>query len=268
MTSHPTPVHERRQSEEDALFRRFAESRSPAAREQIIERFMPLARSLAGRYQLHAEPFEDLLQVANLGLVKAVDGFDPARGKPFTAYAVPTILGEIRRHFRDHVWNLRLPRALQELVMQIEKATEELTEELQANPTVAQIAERLGVSREEVLDGLEAASARHTDSLDRPLAADENGSLSVLESCGRDDAAFDRVEAATASKGADVSERELAILRMRFVDGMNQTEIAEVFGCSQMQISRISRGTLWKLLCEVRGEPLSPMPSGVPRKAI
>jgi RNA polymerase sigma-B factor len=267
MTRHQTPVQERRQHEDEALFRRFYDNPSPAARAQIIERFMPLARSLASRYRRHAEPFDDLLQVANLGLVKAVDGFDPARGKPFASYAVPTILGEIRRHFRDHVWTLRLPRGLQELVMKIEKATEELTDEAGAIPTVARIAERLGVSQEEILDGLEAANARRTDSLDRPLASDEDGLFSVIETLGKDDLAFDRIEAEAASTSADVSEDELAILRMRFVDEMNQKEIAKLLGCSQMQISRISRATLWKLLCAVRGEPVSPTPAGLPRKA-
>jgi RNA polymerase sigma-B factor len=227
---------------------------------------MPLARSLAGRYRRHAEPYDDLLQVANLGLVKAVDGFDPTLGKPFASYAVPTILGEIRRHFRDHVWTLRLPRGLQEAVMKIEKATKELTDESGAVPTVAQIAEHLGASQEEVLDALEAANARRTDSLDRPLASDEDGSYSLVETLGQDDLAFDRVEAAASSTAAEVSEDDLAILRMRFVDEMNQKEIAKIYGCSQMQISRRSRAALWKLLCAVRGEPVSPIPA-VPRKA-
>jgi RNA polymerase sigma-B factor len=265
MTRHQTTVRER-QHKDEALFRRFSETRSPAAREQIIERFMPLARSLASRYRRHAEPFEDLLQVANLGLVKAVDGFDISRGKPFASYAVPTILGEIRRHFRDHVWNLRLPRGLQELVLKIDNAIEELTVDLGTFPTVAQIAERLGVSQEEVLEGLEAASARHTDSLDRPLATDEE-SLTVVESLGRDDSAFDSVEAGASVGSADISERELEILRMRFVDGMNQKEIAKVYGCSQMQISRISRASIWKLLCAVRGESAGPIPEVLSRKA-
>jgi RNA polymerase sigma-B factor len=266
MTRHQTTLQERRQYEDEALFRRFSETRSPAVRAQIIEHFMPLARSLASRYRRHAEPFDDLVQVANLGLVKAVDGFDPARGKPFSSYAVPTILGEIRRHFRDHVWNLRLPRGLQELVQKIDKATEELTDDLGTFPTVAQIAERLGVSQEEVLEGLEAANARHTDSLDRPLATDGE-SLTVVDSLGRDDFAFDSVEADASAGTAEVSERELAILRMRFVDGMNQKEIAKVYGCSQMQISRVSRAAIWKLICAVRGEPAEPIPKSLSREA-
>ncbi len=265
MTSHQTTVPDREHQDEE-LFRRFSENRSPAAREQLIERFMPLARSLASRYRRHAEPFEDLMQVANLGLVKAVDGFDPARGKPFSAYAVPTILGEIRRHFRDHVWNLRLPRGLQELVQKIDRATEELTDDLGTFPTVAQIADRLGVSQEEILEGLEAANARHTDSLDRPLATDEE-SQTVVDMLGRDDSAFDLVEADASVGTADVSERELEILRMRFVDGMNQKEIAKIYGCSQMQISRTSRAAIWKLLCAVRGESAGPMPKPLSRKA-
>jgi RNA polymerase sigma-B factor len=151
--------------------------------------------------------------------------------------------------------------------MKIEKATEELTDEGGAVPTVAQIAKHLEVSQEAVLEGLEAANARRTDSLDRPLASADEGSFSVIETLGKEDLAFDRVEAEASSTAADVSERELEILRMRFVDEMNQKEIAKVFGCSQMQISRISRGTLWKLLCAVRGEPASATPAGFARKA-
>jgi RNA polymerase sigma-B factor len=227
----------------------------------LIERFLPLAHSLASRYRRNAEPFDDLVQVANLGLVKAVDRYDPARGKPFIGYAVPTILGELRRHFRDHVWNLRLPRGLQELTMRIDSATEELTDELGEYPTVAQIAKHLDLSEEEVLDGLMAASARNIGSLDTPPpgAEGEPGTLSDL--VGDLDEGFDRVEAMAASSTASVTERELAILRMRFVDEMTQREIASVYRCSQMQISRVSRRTLWKLLCAVRGEQASPVPS-------
>ncbi|HYH62681.1 MAG TPA: sigma-70 family RNA polymerase sigma factor [Solirubrobacterales bacterium] len=255
---------EKRQREDEALIKRFAETRSPAMRDQVVERFMPLARSLASRYRLHSEPFEDILQVANLGLVKAVDGFDPARGTPFPGYAVPTILGELRRHFRDHVWNLRLPRGLQELVLKIDHATEDLTDELGAVPTVKQVAERLELPQEVVLEGLEAANARRTDSLDRPMAADVNPQT-VGESLGGDDLGFDSVEAKASIGSADVSEQELEILRMRFVDGMKQKDIAEICGCSQMQISRISRATIWKLVCAVRGEPAGPVPRATGR---
>src|SRR4051794_28746414 len=136
---------------EEALLRRYATDRSPAVREELVRRFMPLARSLAMRYRRQTESLDDLLQVAGLGLVKAVDGFDPERGRPFAAYAVPTILGELRRHFRDHVWNVRLPRALQERTMKLDAATAQLTDELGRFPTPREIGERLGLSVEDVL---------------------------------------------------------------------------------------------------------------------
>lgn len=259
MKAQPTRIPERRRDDE-ALLRRFADTHSPATREQLIERFLPLARSLASRYRRNSEPFDDLVQVANLGLVKAVDGYDPERGKAFAAYAVPTILGELRRHFRDHVWNLRLPRGLQELTMRIDKATEELTDELGQYPTVRQIAQRLDIPSEEVLDGLEAASARTTDSLDSPSSRAEGSPGTLSDLVGGRDGGFDQVEANASSATASVTERELSILRMRFVDDMTQSEIAAVWGCSQMQISRVSRKTLWKLLCAVRGEETGPLP--------
>ena len=145
----------------------------PSARllEQLVERYLPLSRSLARRYRGGDEPFEDLIQVADLGLVKAIQGFDPDRGVPFTAYAVPTILGELRRHFRDRVWNLRLPRGLQESAAKAEAAVDRMTEELSRSPTVAEIAERTGLDADQVHEALAAREARYTVSLDAPAGA-------------------------------------------------------------------------------------------------
>ena len=145
---------------EDDLLQAFAATRSPDLREDLVRRFMPLAKSLALRYRRRTESLDDLMQVASLGLVKSIDGFDPSLGFPFTAYATPTILGELRRHFRDHVWNLRLPRGLQELTMRIDRATAALAEELGRHPTPTEIAARLNVTVEDVLDGIEAIHAR------------------------------------------------------------------------------------------------------------
>ena len=153
--------------EEQALLRCYSQTRAAELRDELVKRFMPLARSLAMRYRRRSESLDDLIGVANLGLVKAIDGYDPARGTPLTAYAVPTILGELRRHFRDHVWNVRLPRGLQELTMKLDEVTHELTEELGRSPTASQIGDRLGISTEEVLEGLEAAHARRTMSMAR-----------------------------------------------------------------------------------------------------
>ena len=168
---------------EDDLFEAFAATRSPDLREEIVRRYLPLARSLALRYRRRTESLDDLVQVANLGLVKSINGFDPTRGFPFSAYATPTILGELRRHFRDHVWNLRLPRGLQEATMKIERATDRLAEELGRYPTPTEIAERLEITVEDVLEGIEAAHARSTQSLDAP-STDEEGSVTLVETLG------------------------------------------------------------------------------------
>ncbi len=215
---------------------------------------MPLARSLAMRYRRQTESLDDLVQVAGLGLVKAVDGFDPGRERPFAAYAVPTILGELRRHFRDHVWNVRLPRALQERTMKLDAATAALTDELGRFPTPTELAERLEISVEDVLEGLEADHARRTLSLDAPRRSDEEDATSAVETIESTESGYDRVEAQLAAETADLDEREWAILRMRFVDDLTQREIAAKFDVSQMQISRISRRALWKLLSAVNGD--------------
>jgi RNA polymerase sigma-B factor len=238
---------------EAALLDRYADTRSPEVRDELVRRFMPLARSLALRYRRQTESLDDLIQVANLGLVKAIDGFDPERGRPFSAYAVPTILGELRRHFRDHVWNVRLPRGLGELAMRIDEAVSELTEALGRHPTPAQIAERLGVAVEDVLEGLEATHARRTLSLDAPRLSDEQ-STPTIETIGSQELGFERVESGFACAEAELTEREWRVLRLRFSESLTQSEIGRELGVSQMQISRISRRALWKLLAAVRGE--------------
>ncbi len=254
MTSAPT--RERRSAgleREELLLQRFATTRDPALREELAARFMPLARSLAMRYRRQTESLDDLVQVASLGLIKAIDGFDPERGRPFAAYAVPTILGELRRHFRDHVWNVRLPRGLQELTMKVDDAVGLLTEELGRHPTPAQIAERIGATTEEVLESLEASHARRTLSLDAPRLADEE-SAPTIETIGNRELGYERVESQLASEDAKLDDREWKVLRLRFVEELTQQEIGDMLGVSQMQISRISRRALWKLLGAVRGE--------------
>jgi RNA polymerase sigma-B factor len=235
------------------LLARYAKTRSPYLREQLVRRFMPLARSLARRYSRRSEPIEDLFQVASLGLVKAIDGFDPDRGRPFTGYAVPTILGELRRHFRDHVWNLRLPRALGELSMEVDKATDALTEALGRTPTVAEIAERLEISAEDVLEAMEADHARKTASVDESLRGEDEG-ISLLDTLGGTELGYERVEADLAADDAGLDPREHRVLEMRFVKDMTQKQVGEELGYSQMQISRIQRRALWKLLGAVRGQ--------------
>lgn len=238
---------------EEALLRRYAVSRDPALREDLVGRFMPLARSLALRYQGTRESIEDLFQIAYLGLVKAVDGFDPRRAKSFTTYAVPTILGELRRHFRDRVWNLRLPRSLQERTAKVEEVMGELGDELERSPTVGQIAERAGLEAEEVLEAISAGEARRTLSLDMPRSREEE-SDPVIETLGEADLSYDEVEAGLAAPSAGLDERELRVLRLRFGANQTQYEIGTELGVSQMQVSRIMRGALRKLLAAVQGD--------------
>jgi RNA polymerase sigma-B factor len=241
-----------RQHERDLLCR-YATTRSPELRERLGVMFAPLARSLAGRYKRSNESFDDLVQVANLALLKAIDGFDPARGRPFTAYAVPTILGELRRHFRDNVWTLRLPRSLQELTMEVEKATSALTEDLGRSPTVVEIAERLEIGEEDVLEALTADAARRTTSLDAPRSSEDGEGGTVIDTVAAVEPGFDRVEAEIASTTAGLDEREQQVLRLRFGDQLSQSDIGKRFGVSQMQISRIQRRALRKLLDAVQG---------------
>jgi RNA polymerase sigma-B factor len=237
------------------LLRRFARTRDPQLKEELVGRFLPLARSLALRYRGAPEPLEDLMQVASLGLVKALNGFDPQVGGSFNAYAVPTILGELRRHFRDRVWELRLPRGLQERTMAVREAEAALSEELTRTPTVSQIAERLELSEEEVLEALDADAARHTVSLD---AHEAHGDLNlpIVETVGGEDAGYVRVEDQLATEVVSLTPRESAVLRLRFEEDLTQREIGRRIGVSQMQVSRIMREALRRILEAVQGEEL------------
>jgi RNA polymerase sigma-B factor len=239
---------------EDKLLRRHAENRDPAIKEELVRRFLPLARSLALRYRGSSEDLEDLIQVASLGLVKALDGFDPELGDSFVAYAAPTILGELRRHFRDRVWDVRLPRGLQERTMTVNRAAAELSDELGRTPTVSQIAERLGLDREEVAEALQADEARRTLSLEVPRSRGEEDSTSIMETVGETEPGYDTVEAQLAAEVAPLDERERLVLRLRFNGGLNQYEIGARIGISQMQVSRIMRGALRKLLEAVQAK--------------
>jgi len=238
------------------MFERLAEQPTPQLREKLIRELMPFARGLARRYSRTAEPLDDLVQVANLALVKAVDAYDPRRGIPFKAFAAPTILGELKRHFRDRVWTLRLPRGLQEVTARIEKATTALTADLGRAPTVKELAHELELSTEDVLEGIEASHARRTGSLDAPLRNDRDDDRgTVMDTLAEEDSGFDRAEAEAAAESAELTAREREILRLRFVDGLTQSKIGQRIGVSQMQVSRESRRALRKLLAAVQGEP-------------
>jgi RNA polymerase sigma-B factor len=234
--------------DEAELLRLYAETGDPLVREDIVQRFMPLARSLALRYRGATEQLEDLLQVANLALVKALGRFDPGRGKSFVAFAAPTILGELRRHFRDRVWELRLPRDLQERTMEVQKAVRELSDELGRSPSVSQMAQRLELSQEEIAEALQADQARRTLSLDVPASRDDAESAPISETVSRTERGYEAVETQIAAEDAELSERETQILRMRFEEDLTQYEIGDRIGVSQMQVSRIMRGALRKLV--------------------
>jgi len=243
--------------DENDLLLRFARTRDPALKEELVNRFLPLARSLALRYRGASEQLEDLIQVASLGLVKALDGYDPERGRSFIAYAAPTILGELRRHFRDRVWEVRLPRGLQERTMAVAEAARKLSEELGHTPTMAQIAERLKLSEEEVAEALQAEEARRTLSLDVPRNRADSESVPMVETVGGSEPGYDRVEAQLAAEGAELDERERRVLQLRFEEDLTQYEIGDRLGVSQMQVSRIMRRALRKLLEAVQGEELA-----------
>jgi RNA polymerase sigma-B factor len=246
------PKPDRTVSDETKLLQRYAETGDPALKEELSRRFLPLARSLALRYRGSSEDIDDLVQVASLGLVKALDGFDLERGQSFIAYAAPTILGELRRHFRDRVWDVRLPRGLQERTMAVHKAAGELSDELGRTPTVSQIAERLGLDDEEVSEALQADEARRTLSLEVPRSREDAEAATIIETLGRTDPGYDAVEAQLAAEEAQLDERERRVLKLRFEEDLNQYEIGRRLGVSQMQVSRIMRGGLRKLLAAVQ----------------
>jgi RNA polymerase sigma-B factor len=241
-------------TDEARLLRRYAATRDPALKEELVHRLLPLARSFALRYRGAPEQLEDLIQVASLGLVKALEGFDPERGKSFVAYAAPTILGELRRHFRDHVWEIRVPRGLQERIAAVREAVAELSDEMGRSPSVSQIAERLKLSEEAVWEALQAEDSRRTLSLDTPRSHDDGESVPMVETLGSTDHGYDAVEVQLAAEDATLDEREREVLRLRFEEDLTQYEIGRILGVSQMQVSRIMRRALRKLLGAVQGE--------------
>ena len=218
-------------------------------REELIRRHLPFARGLTQRYRSASESFDDLLQVAHLGLLNAIDRFDPGRGIPFTAFASPTILGELKRHFRDRVWTVRVPRSLHDRMAEVEKAIDELTRGLQRSPSVSELAARLEIEDTEVLEVLEATHNRRPLSLDRPAGPDDPDEAPTAEWIGEEDAGYELVEGKVALDTAlpGLDERERTVLRLRFIEDLTQSEIAERIGYSQMHVSRILRQTLRRI---------------------
>ncbi|HYP47263.1 MAG TPA: SigB/SigF/SigG family RNA polymerase sigma factor, partial [Thermoleophilaceae bacterium] len=211
-----------------------------------MERFMPLARELALRYTYTDEPFDDLLQVASLGLLKAIDRFEPGRGTKFTSYSAPTILGELKRHFRDKGWALHVPRDLQERTLAVSRETENLSKMLGRSPTVKEIAMGLGCTPEQVLEAQEAAGSYEAASLDAPTSREDDESAALIDLLGGEDSSFGLVESrdAIATTWNALPEIEQEVLRLRFVEDLTQREIGERIGYSQMHVSRLLRQAL------------------------
>ena len=236
-----------RREEERVLFLRLARDRSSGVREELVERFMPLACHLARRYQARAE-IEDLEQVAAIGLLKAIDRFDPDRGLAFSSFAFPTIVGELKRYLRDRSWSVRVPRDLQELYVRLERETPALSAELGRAPTAAEIAARVESTVERVLEARQAVTARHALSLDAPRrGGDDPDALGV--DVAVNDPGFADAERSVLLGGlmATLPERDRLVLRLRFEADLTQTRVGELVGISQMQVSRVIRRSLAQL---------------------
>lgn len=231
------------------LFRRYKEEGDVEEREKLVMSHMNLVRFLANKFKNRGEPLDDLIQVGYLGLLKAIDRFDPSRGLEFTTYATPTIMGEIKRHFRDKGWSVRVPRRLQELSAKVNQATDVLTTELQRSPKIEEIAEYLDASVDEVLEAMESSSAYSSVPLEGTGNNDNDDAPSVLDRYATEDSALnftdDRLIIEEALKGFSPRERE--VIDLRFLQGMTQIEIAEQLGISQVQVSRLLRRTLKKI---------------------
>ena len=245
------------QESDKVLLRRYHEQGDLAARKQLIEQYMSLVRSLARRYSYRGEQLEDLVQIGAIGLIKAIDRFDVNRGVELTTYATPNIIGEIKRHFRDRGWAVRVPRGLQELNIQLSRLIEELTVQLGRSPTIAELAKGAGVSEEEVLEALESGRAYSSLSLSAGSAGhDEDGELDPLESLGTEEHQYEVSEdrAVLAPGFRVLDERERKILHLRFFEGLTQSQIAQQIGISQMHVSRLIRRSLEKIREEIAAE--------------
>lgn len=230
---------------ERELLQRYHEQGDTRARDELVEEMLPLARSLAARYAGRGEPLDDLVQVASVGLVKAIDGFDLSRDVRFSSYATPTVLGELRRHFRDTTWMVRVPRGMQELQLEIARQRDRLTSELGRAPTVQELADAVDQPFEEVLATIQSQDARRARSFAEPTGED----LTLGDTLGGGDPELGRAEtrAMLGDAAGVLSERDREVLHLRFAEDLTQSEIAQRIGVSQMQVSRIIRRSLERL---------------------
>jgi RNA polymerase sigma-B factor len=235
--------------DERVLLMRWHNDRDTAARDALVERMLPLARRVASRYRRAGEPLDDLVQIATIGLVKAIDRFDPSRDTALSSYAVPTMLGELKRHFRDHGWALHVPRGLQERVFRVDEAERTLARTLGRTPTTAEVAAATNLSAEEVLEAHEASGALESVSLEEQRFGGADGEATYADGVGEVDDNFDRVEykAVLANAVKALPERDRLVLQLRFGEDLTQSEIAERVGISQMHVSRLLRRSLERL---------------------
>jgi RNA polymerase sigma-B factor len=233
----------------DELLRRYGQTSDPALLEEIVKRFEPLARSVARRYQSRGEPLEDLTQVAMVGLLKAITRFDPDRGFAFTSYATPTMLGELKRYFRDSGWAVHVPRGVKERALELAAATEELSAKLGRSPSLAELAEKLHASEEQTLEAIEAFHARHTAPLEHGSDDEDSNVPQLAQVLGAEDERLEQAEYLTMiAKGVEtLSESDRLILYLRFARDLTQSEIAARIGTSQMQVSRLLRAAIEKI---------------------
>jgi len=247
MTTAAAAAERERDSDRD-LLRRYHEGGDTAAREQLVQRHLPLVRALARRYSGRGEPVEDLEQVGAIGLIKAIDRYELSREVALTTYATPNVVGEIKRHFRDKGWAVRVPRGLQELNARLGSTIDQLTVKFGRSPSIREIAASLGAPVEDALEALEAGSAYSTVSLSAPSGGDDD-EMDPLDSLGEEDAGYERSEDRVTLEPAleALSERDREILRMRFDEGLTQTQIAEKIGISQMHVSRLIRKSIERM---------------------
>jgi RNA polymerase sigma-B factor len=243
----PAPPSTRR-AEDERLLRAYLIDGDLRARDELVMRFLPLARQLARRYKRGSEPIDDLVQVASLGLVKAIDRYDLARGNAFSSYAVPTILGELKRYFRDQGWAVHVPRGMQERILKVTQAMESLSRTLGRSPTPGELAAEIGLPTEDVLEALDASLAYEAASLDAPRSLDADAD-SYAESVGAVDEGYEQVEylQTIAPTMRAMPARDRLVLKLRFEDDLTQAEIAELIGVSQMHVSRLIRRAVARL---------------------
>ncbi|MFL5840920.1 MAG: SigB/SigF/SigG family RNA polymerase sigma factor [Thermoleophilaceae bacterium] len=240
-------LHDLQSESENTLLDRWRRRGDEAARAELVNRFMPLVRTLARRYSYTSEPLDDLVQVGSVGLLHALSRYDPHAGSSFQAYAVPTIVGELRRHFRDTAWSVHLPRSLQERTRDVQVAVTHLSGTLGRSPTISEIAERIGATSEQVIEAMEARMAYRVESLDAP--AEPGDDRDQWRRAGAIDAGFETAEQAAVLARAlkALSERERALVRLRFEEDLSQSEIGRKLGISQMHVSRLLRRALARM---------------------